>query len=281
MAARAPTRVVDAERWIATLADPAVRLELPQLGCSRCHERWVVMPRAIPEHLVYLVVEGTLHGAIGSRPIRLQAGDWCWVMPWVLHEFRLPERGPRPIIHHLKLILADPARGPQPRLRDDSIMVKSAMHLGQALDEAEHEVASAEPYAALRLRAALILAFSGALRLAKRRGDGGVVFNNAQRERLTRHAREHLTVRLLPTDLAEMLGMNADYFTRVFRRSFGIAPRSWLMRERMLAAAERLRDTDRSIAEIAGDLGHADIFLFSRQFKQVFGQSPTRYRQRQ
>jgi AraC-like DNA-binding protein len=53
------------------------------------------------------------------------------------------------------------------------------------------------------------------------------------------------------------------------------------MRERMLAAAERLRDTDRSIAEIAGDLGHADIFLFSRQFKQVFGQSPTRYRQRQ
>jgi AraC-like DNA-binding protein len=64
----------------------------------------------------------------------------------------------------------------------------------------------------------------------------------------------------------------------VFRRSFGVSPRRWLMQERIRLAARRLCDSTMSVSAIAQDFGYADVYPFSRQFKDVMGQSPLAYR---
>jgi AraC-like DNA-binding protein len=92
-------------------------------------------------------------------------------------------------------------------------------------------------------------------------------------------AREHLHQRPTPADLAAQLDLTPDYFSRVFRHTFGCAPRDWLVRERIAAAGRVLRDTNVPVSHVARNYGYADAAQFSRQFKQETGLSPRRYRQ--
>src|SRR5690606_35120392 len=77
----------------------------------------------------------------------------------------------------------------------------------------------------------------------------------AQRERILRHTQAHLADGLTAADLARVVDMSADYFTRLFRQSFGCPPRTWLMRERIRAASRLLAGSDLKIFQIARWLG--------------------------
>lgn len=274
MASRsASPRRVAAQALVAALLDPRQRLDVPQIGACRLFEGWVVKPRAIPEHLVYLVTESTLHGRIGGRRITLEPGMLAWLMPGVLHEFWI-DQAARPTPHQLKLVVGP---GAGLRLATDLVLVPDAADLRPAFDDAVREAGSALPMARERLRASLAMLLSGTVRLAERGADGPTLDQRA-REKLVRFARRRISERVTPAQLARELGLNADYFARVFSRTFGMPPRRWLVRERLAAAAERLRASDVGIAELAAELGYPDVFLFSRQFKQAYGRSPQRFR---
>ena len=51
-----------------------------------------------------------------------------------------------------------------------------------------------------------------------------------------------------------------------------------LLKFRMDAAAEQLRDSDRSVTQIGLDCGFADQSAFSRQFRKATGLTPVEYR---
>lgn len=104
----------------------------------------------------------------------------------------------------------------------------------------------------------------------------------------SRHERRiaELTARLasdasdLPTvtDLAKQIGLGMGHFSRVFRRITGQSPKEFLIRSRLDRARHFLRETAMSVTEIADHLGYADVYFFSRQFKQKTGLSPLAYR---
>ncbi len=48
-----------------------------------------------------------------------------------------------------------------------------------------------------------------------------------------------------------MVDLSDAYFSRVFRQTFGEAPRAWLVRQRITRAALALDESTRSITEIA------------------------------
>jgi len=79
-----------------------------------------------------------------------------------------------------------------------------------------------------------------------------------------------------PAELARALGLSPTWFARLFRRTYGCAPRAWLVRQRIGHAAERLQSAA-SIGAVASEFGYADLFLFSRQFRAVLGSSPRRW----
>jgi AraC-like DNA-binding protein len=110
--------------------------------------------------------------------------------------------------------------------------------------------------------------------------EGGGGLTPSQREKVLAYASRHIASRPTPNDLAGQVGLSSEYFARQFKKTFGVVPRAWLIQERIRAAAISLVETNDTISELANKLGYEDLFLFSRQFKQVMGCSPRAYRKK-
>ena len=80
------------------------------------------------------------------------------------------------------------------------------------------------------------------------------------------------------TDIAEMVHLNANYFSDIFRRETGTAFKEYLTRVRMEAAKELLRKTGFRQAEVAARTGYHDVKHFARVFKKYVGISAAEYR---
>jgi methylphosphotriester-DNA--protein-cysteine methyltransferase len=74
-----------------------------------------------------------------------------------------------------------------------------------------------------------------------------------KRARVTAFARENLAARPSLEAMADAANLSPDYFSRLFHSTYGLAPRDWLVRERIYTAARLLRETDLTIYQIAGN----------------------------
>lgn len=96
------------------------------------------------------------------------------------------------------------------------------------------------------------------------------------------HARELLlqmpSFRPDYASIAAQLGMSLSHFRRTFRRESGQSVHQFLLQTRLQTARHLLAETQLPIKSIARQLGYRDVFFFSRQFAQVMGISPGRYR---
>ena len=78
--------------------------------------------------------------------------------------------------------------------------------------------------------------------------------------------------------LARAAHVSPAHFTREFRRAFGETPHRYLLTRRLERAAELLRNTDRSVAEICMTVGLQSVGSFTTSFGKLYGMSPTAYR---
>jgi AraC-like DNA-binding protein len=79
-------------------------------------------------------------------------------------------------------------------------------------------------------------------------------------------------------DLAAAAGLSRAHFSRMFTRTFGESPRSYLQTRRLERAAALLRHTDRSVADICVMVGLQSVGSFTTSFTRTYGMSPTAYR---
>lgn len=86
------------------------------------------------------------------------------------------------------------------------------------------------------------------------------------------------TSRWSVTALARRAGLGREHFTRTFTKLHGLSPARFLIQVRMDRAKALLRGSTDDITTIAQRLGYDDPAYFSRQFSQVVGESPRRYR---
>lgn len=78
--------------------------------------------------------------------------------------------------------------------------------------------------------------------------------------------------------LAAEVGMSAFHFSRLFRKATGAAPSQAFIGMRMTEARRLLRETDRSIIEVALDVGYASPSHFAQVFRKTVGVTPRAYR---
>ncbi len=90
----------------------------------------------------------------------------------------------------------------------------------------------------------------------------------------------HVAEQISTPDLAEMAGLSTSHFERRFRLAFGVSPRQYLIRVRVENASRLLRETDRTITDVAHACGFYDHAHFSRSFQRIMNMSPTSYRKR-
>lgn len=79
-------------------------------------------------------------------------------------------------------------------------------------------------------------------------------------------------------ELAQRFFMSRSYLTRSFRNVTGFSVVEYMTYIRIQKAQQLLRESDRSITEIADLCGFGNITYFEKVFKEATGQTPVQYR---
>lgn len=87
---------------------------------------------------------------------------------------------------------------------------------------------------------------------------------------------EALTLRFL----SKRLGYSEFYTTRKFKEISGISFRDYLRLRKLAFALKEVRDSEKSILDIAFDYGFSSNEAFTRAFKGTYGVTPSEYRKR-
>jgi AraC family transcriptional regulator len=127
---------------------------------------------------------------------------------------------------------------------------------------------------ALAVHAHVVHAYGGAP--ACPRSHGGLAA--WQLRRATETMAAGLNANISVAALAHECGLSANYFIRAFRRSTGVAPHQWLLRQRIDRARTLMRETEMDLTSIALACGFVDQSHFSRVFTRFEKLSPGRWR---
>jgi AraC family transcriptional regulator len=80
-------------------------------------------------------------------------------------------------------------------------------------------------------------------------------------------------------EMAQSVGLSTAHFARMFRKSTGETPHQFVLRQRLERAKEMLRAHDARVLDVAVACGFKTQQHFAQVFRDVWGVSPTEYRQ--
>jgi AraC-like DNA-binding protein len=78
--------------------------------------------------------------------------------------------------------------------------------------------------------------------------------------------------------IARAARLSPAHFSREFRRTFGETPHQYLLTRRLERAADLLRRTERTVAEICLLVGLQSVSSFTASFRRAYGMPPAAYR---
>lgn len=96
------------------------------------------------------------------------------------------------------------------------------------------------------------------------------------RQYVDKHYADDLSV----VDVAKHIGLNATYFSHLFKKEAGEGFSEYLTRVRLSQAQRLLKDSAKPVSEIAEEVGYRDVSYFRRIFRQQLAVTPTEYRAR-
>lgn len=243
-----------------------------------------------PDLLVGIGLSGT-YTLEGRRPrgwsrVTLRPGSVGVTAPGTSSTLRWRRASPRPVSLHLYLSAAllegtAEALG-SPRLVEqlpDALLLEdtTVLSIGRALGVAMEK--EAEPLYADSLAQALAahmlygrLLRSGPRRPAPLEGPAPAF------KRVVDHMHDHISEELTLDDLAAVAGLSRYQLLRTFKQVMGRTPHRYLVSIRMRHAAELMRRTDHSVAQVAALCGYVSPGQFITAFGRQYGTSPGRYR---
>ncbi|WP_026684705.1 AraC family transcriptional regulator [Heyndrickxia coagulans] len=74
--------------------------------------------------------------------------------------------------------------------------------------------------------------------------------------------------------IADDLGLNSSYLSRIISRKFGESTLEYLIKYRMLKAKFMIENSDYKISAISKAVGYENPLSFSRAYKKIYGHSP-------
>ena len=98
------------------------------------------------------------------------------------------------------------------------------------------------------------------------------IIRNAQ-QYVQSHVAEKLTVPVV----AEKIGVSASYLTALFHKHLQLSPGEYIRRMKLQQSKQLIREGQMNFTEVSEALCYSTVHHFSRQFKQMFGMTPTEY----
>jgi AraC family transcriptional regulator len=99
-----------------------------------------------------------------------------------------------------------------------------------------------------------------------------------QARRVAAYVRDNIGTSLRARELSSLVRLSYSHFNRAFKVSFHQTPTSYIMRQRVSLAQEKMLTTAHSLSRVALECGLCDQAHFSRMFRRVVGQSPRLWR---
>jgi AraC-like DNA-binding protein/mannose-6-phosphate isomerase-like protein (cupin superfamily) len=268
--------IIPLEQWPEAVTRSEHRFEVNPLyfGQAVRTDRWSCLHEARPWHTLYLVLDGEIAARVGGEPLVLKSGTLFWLMPHEPHDMQWPAKL---VFTEIWFRLQDSER--DLRLHEPVMVRDGAWDVMPLMEGIEDEMRRRNAGYEAKIRHWLALVALEVMR-AGQKGPDVRQLSSVQRARVTAFVRENLTARPSLEAMANAAGLSPDYFSRLFRNTYGLAPRDWMVRERIHTAARLLRETDMAIYQIGAQLGYANVSQFSRQFREVMGANACAYRQR-
>ena len=100
-----------------------------------------------------------------------------------------------------------------------------------------------------------------------------------QFRKVATYVQENLTAKTLVSDLAEIMNMRRDVFSRTFHKETGLTPKEYLA-DVLIKKAADLLSKGKNCRETAKILQFNNEYYFSRFFRRMTGIPPSRYREK-
>ncbi|MBN1555268.1 MAG: helix-turn-helix transcriptional regulator [Phycisphaerae bacterium] len=269
-----PRTIVTETRLVEMLLQSRSTLDLSSRGRAEAVGPCTfIAPRVIDEHLIHYNRRGQTAARIAGKEIVIPPGALLWVQPGARQEVRLP-RG-EACVAYLRFRFGSRRC---PRLQANYILCERASWADSLLRELSLGRQHGGSLESLRHRSILAQLLCEILQLADAPPAGLGGLQPHQQRRCLEFIHDNLARRYSVAELAKHCQLNPAYLTMQFRKSFGMTPRAYIKQSRVRAAAGMLLETGRTISQVADDLGYNDVYFFSRQFRQVTGQSPRFWR---
>ncbi|MBN1864100.1 MAG: AraC family transcriptional regulator [Victivallales bacterium] len=264
---------------------------------------WHMRSRRLLDYLVVFIAGGEGVFSVGSSEFAVSAGDFVWVPPDVVHDMRGTSKLMNCLFVHFDLVY-DPDRS-----NWDACIPGGTLDLGEFAELMHPPV---EDPVISRWSGKLALSNPQPVRLLlkqicleHRRGVPNcshirlrglllellhelvaqttpAVGEHPRRGEMLDAASEVLDLQWTggggTKQVAEKLQLSESHFRRLFKEINGITPGAMLCREKIARACEMLVYSGKTMEQIAEDLGYANIYSFSRAFKNHMSMPPGKYR---
>ena len=163
---------------------------------------------------------------------------------------------------------------------------KNHEHIGKVIDvlkeiESEHETMD-EGYE-LMIKSLLLKLMTIIIRHFRNEYEGcdrrNISLRSVQRLKAAAdYIEQYYTRPIKLEELAQVSKMSVSHFCSMFHVFAGTSPMEYIIRRRMSAIKELLKNTDKKILEIATECGFNSLSNFNRGFRMYAGISPSEYR---
>ena len=92
------------------------------------------------------------------------------------------------------------------------------------------------------------------------------------------YVRDQLAEEISVEALAKLVDLSPFHFSRVFKQATGMSPLQFVTRERITLAQQLIRETTRSLIDIALNVGYTSPSHFAQVFGRIVGVTPTEFR---
>lgn len=92
------------------------------------------------------------------------------------------------------------------------------------------------------------------------------------------HVEENLDRPVPLGEAADVAGFERTYFSHYFHKKTGVTYVRWLNALRISRSVRLLRNPEKSVAEVAAEVGYKDLRTYERNFKRFLDMTPSAFR---